>query len=45
MTNTAHFDVTTAGDRRGPWRVNKVLDWFKEDFGGSDEGVKAFFAE
>jgi len=26
-------------------RVNKVLDWFKEDFGGNDEGVRAFFAQ
>lgn len=44
MTDTGHFDVTTAGDTRTV-RVNKVLDWFKEDFGGNDEGVRAFFAE
>ena len=44
MANTEHFDVTTGGDR-ATLHVNKVLDWFKEDFGGNDEGVKAFFAE
>lgn len=42
MMDTRHFDVTTEGDGRTV-HVNKVLDWFKEDFGGNDEGVKAFF--
>ncbi len=44
MMDPTHFDVTTEGDRR-TLRVNKVLDWFKEDFGGNNEGVKAFFVE
>ena len=44
MADAEHFDVTTEGDR-ATVRVNKVLDWFKEDFGGNNEGVKAFFAE
>ena len=44
MANTEHFDITTEGDR-ATVRVNKVLDWFKEDFGGNNEGVKAFFVE
>ena len=44
MMNTEHFDVTTEGDR-STVHVNKVFDWFKEDFGGDNEGVKAFFAK
>ena len=44
MMDPAHFDVTTEGDRRTV-RVNKVLDWFKEDFGGDKEGIRAFFVE
>ena len=44
MADAEHFDVTTEGDR-ATVRVNKVLDWFKEDFGGNNEGVKAFFVE
>ena len=44
MMDTEHFDVTTEGDRRTV-HVNKVLDWFKEDFGGNKEGIRAFFAE
>ena len=44
MMDTAHFDVTTEGDKRTV-RVNKVLDWFKEDFGGNKEGIRAFFVE
>ena len=43
MMDPAHFDVTTEGDKRIV-RVNKVLDWFKEDFGDKD-GIRAFFAE
>ena len=37
MMDTEHFDVTTEGDRPTV-HVNKVLDWFKEDFGGNNEG-------
>ena len=44
MMDSGHFDVVTGGDR-ATLRVNKVLDWFKEDFGGNNEGVRAFFAE
>ena len=44
MMDPGHFDVTTGGDR-STLRVNKVLDWFKEDFGGNNEGIRAFFAE
>ena len=43
MSDPTHFDVTTEGDKRIV-RVNKVLDWFKEDFGDKD-GIRAFFAE
>ncbi len=43
MMDPAHFDVTTEGDR-STVRVNKVLDWFKEDFGGNNDGIRAFFA-
>ena len=42
MSDPAHFGVATEGGRRTV-RVNKVLDWFKEDFGGH-EGIRAFLA-
>ena len=42
MSDPAHFDVTTDGDGRSV-RVNKVLDWFKEDF-GDHEGIRDFLA-
>ena len=42
MSDPAHFDVTTEGDKRSV-RVNKVLDWFKEDF-GDHEGIRVFLA-
>ena len=42
MSDPAHFDVTNEGDKRSV-RVNKVLDWFKEDFGGH-EGIRVFLA-
>ena len=43
MSDPTHFDVMTEGDKRTVC-VNKVLDWFKEDFGDKD-GIRAFFAE
>jgi uncharacterized membrane protein YdjX (TVP38/TMEM64 family) len=42
MGNDAHFRI----ERGTPstLRLNRVLDWYRDDFGGL-EGVKAFFAE
>ena len=42
MADPAHFSVSVAGGRPVA-RTNKVLDWFKEDFGG-EAGVLSFLA-
>jgi len=42
MGDPAHFEVSTEDGGRTV-RVNKVLDWFKEDFGGH-EGIPDFLA-
>ena len=42
MKDPAHFEVMTTNGGRTV-RVNTVLDWFKEDFGGVD-GIRAFLA-
>ncbi len=42
VEDPAQFGLDASGDR-ATVRVNVLLDWFKEDFGGS-EGVKAFLA-
>lgn len=42
MADPAHFSVSVVG-RRPVARTNKVLDWFKEDFGG-EAGVLSFLA-
>ena len=45
MSDPTHFDVMTEGDKRSVC-VNKVLDWFKEDFEdfGDKEGIRTFLA-
>ena len=42
MADSTHFSVSVAGGRPVV-RANKVLDWFKEDFGG-EAGVLSFLA-
>ncbi len=41
VANAAHFELRT-GDR-AELRLNKVLDWYKDDFGGID-GLRDFFS-
>ena len=42
LTDDAHFRVEENGRERTA-RLNKVLDWYRDDFGGI-EGLKAFLA-
>ena len=42
MADSTHFSVSVAGGRPVV-RTNKVLDWFKEDFGG-EAGILSFLA-
>jgi hypothetical protein len=41
MANNSHFRIEPGSP--ATLRLNKVLDWYAEDFGGSD-GLKTFFA-
>ena len=42
VSDSIHFAVTSEGDKRTV-HVNKVLDWFKEDF-GDHAGIRDFLA-
>ncbi len=42
LVDESHFRIVAAGAGR-ELRVNRVLDWFQEDFGGH-EGVRSFLA-
>ena len=41
MANPVHFELETG--QRSVLRLNKVLDWYGDDFGGT-EGLREFFA-
>ena len=43
MADSTHFSVTVGRDGRPAVRTNKVLDWYKDDFGG-ETGVLSFLA-
>lgn len=42
VTDPRHFEVVREDDGDATVRLNKVLDWYRDDFGGL-EGLRAFF--